>query len=192
MSLRPRFLSLGTPVLMVLAASLPAQQTRTTWNDYLGGPDSSHYSALSQINRDNVDKLQIAWKYNTGDDLSYTFSPLVVDNMAYFAARNGSLVAVDATNGKELWIHPFATPKGAPAAFARFAGITGQRGGNYWESKDRSDRRLFISASGYLHAIDAKTGQSVESFGDHGKRRSENGYRSRAERIIRQERRSRF
>ena len=37
-------------VSAVLAASaggmLPAQQTHTTWHDYLGGPDSSHYSAL--------------------------------------------------------------------------------------------------------------------------------------------------
>src|SRR3954469_2271018 len=169
MSLRPCLLSLGTPVLISLTIPLLAQQPRTTWKDYLGGPDSSHYSALNQINRTNADKLEIAWKYSTGDDLSYTFSPLVVDNMAYFAAKNGSLVAVDATNGKELWVHPFVTPSGAPATFARFAGITGQRGGNYWESKDRSDRRLFISASGFLHAVDAKTGQSIESFGDHGK-----------------------
>src|SRR3954470_25061842 len=160
MSLRLRFLSLGTLVLISATAILLAQQTRTTWADYLGGPDSSHYSALNQINRENVDKLQIAWKYSTGDDLSYFFSPLVVDNMAYFAAKNGSLLAVDASNGKELWVHPFATPGGAPT-FARFAGITGQRGGNYWESKDRSHRRLFISASGFLHAIDAKTGQSI-------------------------------
>ncbi|MFL6415671.1 MAG: PQQ-binding-like beta-propeller repeat protein [Bryobacteraceae bacterium] len=169
MLLRPRFLSLGTPVLILLAASLSAQQTRTTWKDYLGGPDSSHYSALKQIDRKNVDKLEIAWKYNTGDDLNYTFSPLVVDNTAYFAAKSGSLVAVDATTGKEVWTHPFGAPAGTPTAFARFAGITGQRGGNYWESKDRSDRRLFISASGFLHAIDAKTGKTVETFGDHGK-----------------------
>src|SRR6476620_104103 len=131
MSLRPRLLSLGTTVLISLTALLFAQASRTTWKDYLGGPDSSHYSALDQVNRKNVDQLEIAWKYNTGDDLSYTFSPLVIDNMAYFAAKNGSLVAVDATNGKELWTHPFVTPAGAPATFARFAGIMGQRGGNY-------------------------------------------------------------
>src|SRR5437764_3214363 len=113
MSLRPRSLSLCTPVLISVTATLLAQQTRTTWKDYLGGPDSSHYSALTQINRKNADRLEIAWKYDTGDDLSYTFSPLVVDNMAYFAAKNGSLVAVDATNGKELWVHPFAAQPGA-------------------------------------------------------------------------------
>jgi quinoprotein glucose dehydrogenase len=149
---------------MACAAILSAQ--RTTWKDYLGGPDSSHYSALKQINASNVNKLEVAWTYETDDDVSYTFSPLVVDNIAYFAAKQGSLVAVDATTGKELWVHSFIAP-GAPVS--RFAGITGQRGANYWESKDRSDRRLFVSSAGFLHAIDARTGKLVDSFADHGK-----------------------
>ncbi len=143
-----------------------AQQARTTWKDYLGGPDSSHYSALKQINAGNVNKLQVAWSYPTGDDLSYTFSPLVVDNIAYFAAKQGSLVAVDAVTGKELWVYTFASAGGA---FARFGGITGQRGANYWESKDRSDRRLLVSSGGFVHAVDARTGKLVDSFADHGK-----------------------
>jgi quinoprotein glucose dehydrogenase len=154
---------------LLATPSLFAQPTYTNWQEYLGGPDSSHYSPLKQINRDNVDKLEIAWTYETGDDLNYTFSPLVIDNVAYFAAKHGSLVAVDASTGKELWAHPFAQAPGTPAAFARFSGITGQRGGNYWESKNRSDRRLFVSASGFLYAIDAGTGKLVDSFAEHGK-----------------------
>jgi quinoprotein glucose dehydrogenase len=148
------------------AGVLSAQQARTSWKDYLGGADSSHYSALKQINASNVNKLEVAWTYETGDDVSYTFSPLVIDNIAYFAAKQGSLVAVDATTGKELWVHSFIAP-GAPVS--RFAGITGQRGANYWESKDRSDRRLFVSSAGFLHAIDARTGNLVDSFAAHGK-----------------------
>jgi quinoprotein glucose dehydrogenase len=142
-----------------------AQQTRTGWKDYLGGPDSSHYSALKKINVNNVHDLEIAWSYPTGDDLSYTFSPLVIDNVAYVAAKKGSLVALDAATGKELWVHEFPSAGG----FARFGGIGGQRGANYWESKDRSDRRIFVTAGGFLHAIDARTGKLVDSFGDHGK-----------------------
>jgi len=167
----PRALASSRPLLLIFltAVSSFAQKASTNWQDYLGGPDSSHYSPLRQINRTNVDKLQIAWTYETGDDISYTFSPLVVDNIAYFAAKGGSLVAVDASTGKELWVHPFERTPGMPPAFARFSGIAGQRGGNYWESKDRSDRRLFVSASGFLHAIDARTGKLVDSFADHGK-----------------------
>ena len=40
---------------------------------------------------------------------------------------------------------------------------------NYWESKDRYDRRIFVTSGGYLHAIDARTGKIVDSFADHGK-----------------------
>src|SRR5438128_11817812 len=110
----------ATVLLLASTATSSAQQTRTTWKDYLGGPDSSHYSALKQINTGNVNKLEVAWSYPTGDETTYTFSPLVVDNLAYFAAKHGSLVAVDATTGKEVWVHSFDPGTGAAA---RFAGI---------------------------------------------------------------------
>src|SRR5436190_9646945 len=89
----------------VIVSIASGQQPRTEWKDYLGGPDSSHYSTLKQINTKNVNQLQVAWSYETGDEASYTFSPLVIDNVAYFAAKQGSLVAVDASTGKELWVH---------------------------------------------------------------------------------------
>ncbi len=144
--------------LALFALPLIAQ----SWNEYLGGPDSSHYSPLKQVNTRNVNKLGVAWNYETGDELTYTFCPLVVDNIAYVAAKQGSLVALDASTGKELWVHPFS-------GTGRFTGIAGQRGANYWESKDRADRRILVTTGGMLHAIDARTGKLVDSFADHGK-----------------------
>ncbi len=138
-----------------------AQKLPTNWPDYLGGPDSSHYSPLKQITQANISELEVAWSYPAGDGL-YTFSPVVVDNIAYVAAKQGSLVALDASNGNPLWVHPFAVT-------GRRAGIGGQRGLNYWESKDRTDRRILVTTGGYLYAIDALTGKSVESFADHGR-----------------------
>ena len=163
--------TIGFPTLFAVAAIAGgavsnAQQTHTAWKDYLGGPDSSHYSALKQINTSNVKNLDVAWSYPTGDDTTYTFSPLVVDNVAYVAAKGGSLVALDATTGKELWVHTFAAAGAVPS---RFGGIAGMRGINYWESKDRKDRRLFIPANGFEYCIDARTGNLVDSFADHGK-----------------------
>src|SRR3984957_9631146 len=132
----PSKLPLFAPaVVVLLISSLTSSAQQTSWKDYLGGPESSHYSALKQINTSNVNKLDVAWTYPTGDDVTYTFSPLVVDNIAYFAAKQGSLVAVDAATGKELWVHSFTG--GAGANPSRFAGISGLRGANYWESKDR-------------------------------------------------------
>src|SRR5215813_2963448 len=123
-----RYLAIALFVHLPLAL---IAQKGTGWSEYLGGPDSSHYSPLKQVDKGNVNKLEIAWSYETGDDLSYTFCPLVVDNIAYVAAKQGALVALDATTGKELWVHNFALG-------GRFSGIAGQRGANYWESKDRS------------------------------------------------------
>jgi quinoprotein glucose dehydrogenase len=154
-------------VAVLLLFSAPAerasaQKPSTGWKDYLGGPDASHYSPLTQINASNVSKLEVAWSYPAPDGTS-VFCPLVVDNIAYVAAKGGALVALDATTGKELWAHPFGTGGGGRG------GISGQRGANYWESKDRKDRRILVTSSGYLHAIDALTGKTIESFADHGK-----------------------
>ncbi|MFY0254135.1 PQQ-binding-like beta-propeller repeat protein [Chitinophaga sp. 30R24] len=125
------------------------------WEEYGGGPDQSKYVVLTQISKDNVKQLQVAWTYSTGDSTEYLFNPIVVDNIMYVVAKNYSLVALDAATGKELWIH------------ANLKGIT-WRGLNYWESKDRKDRRIIFALNNYLQAIDANTGKSIWSFGDHG------------------------
>jgi quinoprotein glucose dehydrogenase len=132
-----------------------ADRSFATWSEYLGGADSSQYSSLKQINKSNVKQLEIAWQYPTGPG-TYTFDPLIVDNIMYVLAQNNSVVALDAATGKEIWVHPNM-------------GAVGQRGMNYWENKDRSDRRLFFINGGFLTAIDARTGKTVNSFGDNGR-----------------------
>jgi glucose dehydrogenase len=146
-------------ILLLLAAgalSAGAQDRPfTNWREHLGGADSSQYSALRQINKSNVKQLQMVWSYPSGEG-SYLFNPIVIDGVMYVQAKNNSLVALDALTGKELWTHPFTGP-------------VVQRGINYWESKDRSDRRLLTINGGFLTAIDAKTGQTITSFGDNGR-----------------------
>ena len=117
-------LAMGTAVWSGAAA-----KNHKNWPDYGGGPDSSHFVGLDQITRSNVNQLQVAWVYPTGDDHSYLFNPVVIDDVMYVLARNSSLVALDATTGKEIWIHE------------NLPGLS-SRGIAYWESKDRKDRRL--------------------------------------------------
>src|SRR4029077_379717 len=96
-------------VLVLISVSgerASAQKQSAQWKDYLGGPDGSHYSPLTQINASNVSKLEAAWSYPSPDGTS-VFCPLVVDHIAYVAAKGGALVALDATTGKELWVHSF-------------------------------------------------------------------------------------
>jgi quinoprotein glucose dehydrogenase len=144
-------------VALLFASSLVAQ-THTTWSDYGGAADSSQYSALDQINRANVAKLELAWTYQTGDSNKYFFNPLVVDNVVYVLAKNNSIVALDASTGKEIWTH---------ASGPEIKIIT-NRGINYWESKDRSEQRLLYASNHFLRAIDARTGKTIPTFGTDG------------------------
>jgi quinoprotein glucose dehydrogenase len=136
-------------------AAAGQQNGNVNWADFGGGPGDPLYSPLDQINRGNVSQLQVAWTYATGDG-GYNFNPLVVDGVMYTAAKNHSLVALDAATGKELWVHPDIISAG------HFHGI------NYWQSKDGSDRRLIFPYNSHLTEINAKTGDNVTTFGDNG------------------------
>ena len=129
-------------------------QTYETWRDYSGSADSAQYSALRQVTRANVGQLQIAWQFPTGDGAKYSFNPVVVDDMMYVLAKGPSIVALNASTGKEVWRY-------SPGPDTRL--IT-NRGINYWESKDRSDRRLLFASNHFLRAIDARTGKPIASF----------------------------
>mgnify|MGYP001575536146 CR=1 FL=1 len=125
----------------------------TTWRSYSGGAHSSQYSALDQINKSNVGKLEVAWTYPvTGTNI---FNPVVIDGVMYAPVGGASLAALDAATGKELWRKEGAAPSGA-------------RGMNYWESPDRSDRRFLFLRSGNVTAINAANGETITSFGMNG------------------------
>ena len=126
----------------------------TTWTAYQGGAHSSQYSALDQINKSNVAQLEVAWTYPVNGNI--TFNPIVVDDVMYVQGTGNSIVALDAATGKEIWSHANQ-------------GAIGARGLNYWESPDRSDRRLLYLNAGMLTAINAKNGESIPSFGTNGK-----------------------
>jgi quinoprotein glucose dehydrogenase len=65
-------------------------------------------------------------------------------------------VALDPATGQEKWTH-------------RNEGGVTDRGINYWESADGTDRRLLYLNAGSLKAIDARTGNNIASFGDNGR-----------------------
>jgi quinoprotein glucose dehydrogenase len=136
----------------VLVTSLAQSATDLWWTGYSNGPEGSRYFASRQINKSNVGKLQVAWTYPYGDT---TAVPNVVRGVVYGRGRNGSLVAVDAQTGKEIWVRE------------NMNGMT-TRGLNYWESADGRDRRLIFAMNSLLQEVDANTGKSIMSFGTNG------------------------
>lgn len=151
-----RWRLLASAALGAALISAADERSFNTWNEYLGGPDSSQYSSLKQINKSNVKQLEVAWSYSTGGTGTILFDPIVVDGTMYVLKTGNIIAALDAVTGRELWTH--TNPGPTPA-----------RGINYWESKDRSDRRLLFPTGGYLTAIDARTGETIMSFGDNGR-----------------------
>ena len=85
-----------------LAGLAGAARSNRNWWDNLAGPDSSNFVDLDQIKKSNVDQLEVAWSYPYADA---GFNPIVVDDVMYMLGRNNSLIALDATTGKEIWIH---------------------------------------------------------------------------------------
>ena len=153
---------ISASILMFLQnSSLEAAEAKpyTTWTEYEGGPDSSQYSALKQIDKSNVTQLQQVWFYPTGDNgANFGFNPVIVGKTIYVVGKKNAVVALDAATGKEIWVHEISN--------GRARGM--YRGISYWQSKDGSDRRLFYSANNMLHAIDARTGKLIDSFGENG------------------------
>lgn len=141
--------------LNLLAVAAVADQDHRSWKDYGSGPDSSRFVALDHIDKSNVNQLRVEWTYPVRDGNTYLFNPVIVDGMMYVLARNNSLVALDAVTGKEIWIHE------------NLRGIA-PRGINYWESRDRKDRRLLFQMNHTLQALDARTGKSILTFGRNG------------------------
>ena len=130
----------------------------TTWRNYQGGLDSAQYSALRQIDRGNVAKLKQVWFYPAGNNgFRYGSNPIIIDNVMYVIAKDNNIAALDAATGSEIWVHDNHKP-----------GNISHRGLSYWESKDRSDRRLIFSADNSLRELDARTGKTIDSFGKDG------------------------
>jgi quinoprotein glucose dehydrogenase len=149
---RSTFFVLSSSFFILIAAVTTADRTGKWWWDNLAGPDSSSYVDLDQIKKSNVKQLEVAWTYPYA---ASGFNPVVVDDVMYMYGRNGSLIALDASTGKEIWIHE---------------GLNGlpSRGINYWQSEDGKQKRLLFWINNFLQAIDARTGQSITTFGADG------------------------
>lgn len=139
-------------------ASLLASAGRD-WPVYLGDKAASHYSSLSQINAENVSRLEVAWTFNAGDlregATQIQCNPLIVDGVLYATTPQSKVVALDAATGRELWRFVPQQPNGLNRGLATWT--------------DGAERRILFGNGQWLHALDAKTGRLIESFGTGGR-----------------------
>lgn len=151
MSLLGRF---ALAAALLLAASAHSQDTG--WTAYNGGVDGDHYSPLTQINRSNVARLQMVWRYDTGSTGDIQTNPLVVGRALYAYTPSGQVFALDAATGKQLWVFDSGVQDRQPC-----------RGLSYWS--DGKEARLFAGVVNYIYALDPATGRPIPSFGEQGR-----------------------
>ena len=73
------------------------------WMHYWGSYQGTHYSALKQITRDNVSQLQAQWSFQFQGTGRLETEPLVIDGVMYTSSPPGTVVALDAKTGRQIW-----------------------------------------------------------------------------------------
>ena len=153
--------SVVTAFLLLTAFTTTAHSEDRDWPVYLGDKTRSLYSPLTQINRDNVTQLEIAWTYDTGDRGEYQANNLIVEGILYTPTPSRKVIALDAATGKEFWSWD-------PTNERSGKGSARQRGLVYWQNTNGQEKRLFTAVGGYLFALDPKTGKVIADFGEQG------------------------
>ena len=151
---------------------LPADE----WRYYGHDPGGRRYSPLRDITADNVSKLQRVWTHRMGEverlpnvspdsePPGFQATPLVVDNVLYFATPSSRLVALDAESGAKLW--EFDPQRGRATR-----GYHQHRGISYWEGRigHRVAHRIFYGTlRGELVCLDHDGHTVCDGFGHGG------------------------
>ena len=166
-----RAIGLFTCSLIVLAALLYGQrgQRDGDWTAYGRDPGGERFSPLDEIRRENVGSLQVAWTFRTGDayqpkngrPTAFEATPLYVDDTLYLSTPVGRVIALDPITGQQRWAFDAKAPR--DAGFGDFA----SRGVSLWQRG--SERRVFMATiDARLIALNARTGQPIQGFGDRG------------------------
>ena len=160
-------------IVLVWTTTLVSGQDGTKngeWRHWGGDIGNTKYSPIDQINRDNVNDLEIAWRwktYNFGPfpDYNYEATPIMAGNVLYTTAgRRRVVVAIDGVTGETLWMYRY--DEGIRGQMAPIRAAAG-RGVSYW-TDGKEERILHVTPGYHLVALDAGTGRPIPSFGEDG------------------------
>lgn len=157
----------GVVLLTISCTSSP--QKYVDWKVTGGSKENIRYSALTQIDTNNINHLQIAWVYKSegGDSTKFgsmQCNPIIVNNVMYGVSPKLKLFAIDAATGKEAW-HFDASDSTINKTWHRKS-VNMNRGVTYWE--EGKDKRIIYTVGPIVFAVNAITGKLIPSFGKDG------------------------
>jgi quinoprotein glucose dehydrogenase len=149
----------------------PSAQVDTSgeWRSYGADLASTRYKPFDQINKDNFNNLEVAWRFKTDNlgprpEFNFQSTPLMVGGWIYTTAGSRrAVVALDAATGEMKWMHSEDEGKRGEEAPRLLSG----RGLAYW-SDGRSARIIYVTPGYRMKALDARTGAPITSFGRNG------------------------
>ncbi len=162
--------------LVLVSLQMAGAQGRSVeWTHYSGNAASHKYSPLDQINKDNIGKLQVAWRWSSPDNAlveanptarpgGYADTPLMVKGVLYTVTSLGQIAAINPASGQTLWsLDPGNWKTGRPGNLGYV-----HRGITFW-SDGKIDRLLLGTHDAYLISVDARTGALDKAFGADGR-----------------------
>ena len=151
---------------LTAAANWPRVSSMTNWHRSLGDATSSRFSALAQINRENVKRLAVAWTYRSKDGVgNVQCNPIIVDGVMFAPTAGHHLVALNAATGVELWRFKPEIRKGG----MRLEDFPARRGLVFWPGDGEAPARILFTCGNWIYALDPETGQPIDSFGEKGR-----------------------
>jgi alcohol dehydrogenase (cytochrome c) len=86
----------------VAAADLLQAQPAANWVTYNGDYSGRRYSSLTQVNPENVDRLQVEWVFHSRNSDRLEVTPIVVNGLMIVTSANDTF-ALDAKTGRVVW-----------------------------------------------------------------------------------------
>ncbi len=167
---------------MLLASLLVAMPGMAAgdWPYYGATQGGVRYSPLWQINRRNVEDLQVAWTYRTGElerygeafaqAQAFQDTPTLVAGSLVVCTPAGRLIALDPASGRERWVFdPGLSLKSSGAGFMpRCRGVTPWVDGRVAADAPCAQRLFYGTWAFRVYAVDARTGRRCSGFGQQG------------------------
>jgi quinoprotein glucose dehydrogenase len=160
----------GTPSPAQFTGQGQPTTAKGEWPTNAGDIRGTRYSPLSQIDASNFNKLEVAWRFKTDafgpyPEWKLEGTPIMVKGVLYTTAgTRRSVIALDAKTGELIWSHSLREGKRAAVAPRQLSG----RGVSYWTDGNGDERIIYVTTGYRLVELNAKTGQLIDSFGDHG------------------------
>ncbi|MBW2270599.1 MAG: pyrroloquinoline quinone-dependent dehydrogenase [Deltaproteobacteria bacterium] len=144
------------------------------WPEYGATQGGGHDSALTQITRNNLDRLQVAWSYHTGDvatgpgaKSSFQATPILVEDTLYFCSPFNRVIALDAETGEERWtFDPGVEPDDLYLLTCR--GVSAWKDAKRPEGGPCAERIFSGTLDARLIALDRASGKPCRDFGEGG------------------------